>query len=213
MKKKQHPSITIVIADAHKLIREGWSELLNQDARFHVVAAGANARTTLELTAALKPDIVLLDINLPGILETTIPGLHHFSCATQVICIAPHKNATYARRMMQQGAAGYITKDSTTEELCDAIITVHNGKKFICRNIKESIAHKFTTDQDDRPKIEKLTPRERGIIESIRNGLSSKQIAEQLSLSVKTVEVHRYNILRKLELKNTAALINYFNKH
>ena len=118
----------------------------------------------------------------------------------------------YAKRMMQTGASGYVTKNSSKEEMIDAIIKVAAGDKYVCHDIKEKIALNVLNAQEGETDIESLTRRELEIIKLLQQGLSSKIIGEQLDVSQKTIEVHRYHILKKLNLKNTASLINLVNQ-
>ena len=123
-----------------------------------------------------------------------------------------HSMPAYAKRMLQLGAMGYVTKNSSKDEMITAILEVNAGRKFICEEVKNILAQQ---ELDDTPvptaDMNNLSRRELDIIQLIKEGLSSKEIAQQLEISLKTVEVHRYNILKKLNLKNTAALVNFMN--
>jgi DNA-binding NarL/FixJ family response regulator len=117
----------------------------------------------------------------------------------------------YAKRMMQLGAMGYVTKNSSKDEMIRAIIEVSKGRKYICEEVKNILAQKELEDDTPESDMNNLSRREIDIIQHIKQGLSSKEIASELDISLKTVEVHRYNILKKLKLKNTAALVNFIN--
>jgi len=206
--------ITLLIADDHQLVREAWTMVLNNDPRFKVLATCGTAEAAVDAVDTLKPDIVLLDINLPGISGIeAVPLIRDAAPHSKIIGVSLHTQPKYFRQMMQEGANGYVTKDSSTAEMIAAIIAVHEGKKFVCDYIKEQIAEQFATEDKDSNKLDTLSTREFEIIELIKKGLSSKEIAKLLAISVKTVEVHRYNVLKKLNLKNSAALINFFHKH
>jgi DNA-binding NarL/FixJ family response regulator len=122
-----------------------------------------------------------------------------------------HSMPAYARRMLQVGAMGYVTKNSSRDELLEAIIEVNDWKKYICAEVKNILAQQELEEDTDRPDMNQLSRREIDVIQLIKEGDSSRVIAEKLDISLKTVEVHRYNILRKLKLKNTAALVNFIN--
>ena len=124
-----------------------------------------------------------------------------------------HSMPAYARRMLQLGAMGYVTKNSSKDELLTAIVEVHNGKKYICDEVKNILAQQELEEEGGPPDMNVLSRREIEIVQLIKEGLSSKEIALRLDISLKTVEVHRYNILKKLSLKNTAALVNFINAH
>ena len=122
-----------------------------------------------------------------------------------------HSQPAYAKKMLQVGAKGYVTKNSSKEEMFNAITEVYNGNKYVCDEIKTIISDQLLDDNNDAPSINSLTEREMQIIHHIREGHSSKEIATQLDISLKTVEVHRHNILKKLKLKNSASLVNFIN--
>jgi len=203
--------ITILIADDHTLVRETWSFILNSDPRFYVVAECGSGEEAVELAKNLRP-IVIMDINLPGIngIEAT-QLIRKFSPGSKIIGVSLHTQPTYARKMMQKGAMGYVTKNSSREEMFKAIIEVYNGKKYICEEIKNILSEQIISGEDQQTGLNSLSQREIEIISFIKKGHSSKEIAEALTISVKTVEVHRYNILKKLNLKNAAALVNFIN--
>jgi two-component system invasion response regulator UvrY len=119
----------------------------------------------------------------------------------------------YVKKMMQSGALGYVTKNSHRDEMIDAVIDVYEGRKYVCKEIKNIMTEDMMNGMREEGNVNALSIRELQIINLIRNGLSSKEIAQASFISVKTVEVHRYNILKKLQLKNAAALVNYINQH
>jgi two-component system invasion response regulator UvrY len=202
--------IRIIIIDDHTLLRETWSFILNSNPLFSIIATSGNAEEGIELCKQLRPDIVMLDINLPGIngMEA-VPLIRKFAPGTKIIGVSLHTQPSYFKKMMQNGAFGYITKNSSRDEMTEALIQVSEGNKYICKEIKNIIAQNILEDRDDHKNINALSIREIEIIHLIKQGLSSKEIADSVSIAVKTVEVHRYNILKKLKLKNAAALVNY----
>lgn len=204
--------ITILIADDHKLIRETWTYILNSDDRFEVVAECGDAEQAVELTKELSPNIVLMDINMPPFngFEAT-EQIRKVSPESKVIGVSMHSQPAYAKKMLQVGARGYVTKNSSKEEMFNAITEVYNGNKYVCDEIKTIISDQLLDDNQDVPSVNSLTEREMQIIHHIREGHSSKEIATHLDISLKTVEVHRHNILKKLKLKNSASLVNFIN--
>jgi two-component system invasion response regulator UvrY len=202
--------IRIIIIDDHTLLRETWSFILNSNPLFSIIATSGNAEEGIELCKQLRPDIVMLDINLPGIngMEA-VPLIRKFAPGTKIIGVSLHTQPSYFKKMMQIGAFGYITKNYSRDEMTEALIQVSEGNKYICKEIKNIIAQNILEDRDDHKNINALSIREIEIIHLIKQGLSSKEIADSVSIAVKTVEVHRYNILKKLKLKNAAALVNY----
>lgn len=206
--------ITILLVDDHKLIRESWSFILNSDARFNVIGQTSNGNDAIELAKLRKPQIVLMDINMAPVngFETT-KLMRKYSPGAKVIGISMHSMPAYARKMLQMGAMGYVTKNSSKNELLTAIVEVNNGKKYVCEEVKNILAQQELEDDGGRPDMNSLSRREIDIVKLIKEGLSSKEIAVNLDISIKTVEVHRYNILKKLNLKNTASLVNFINEH
>jgi two-component system invasion response regulator UvrY len=204
--------ITILIADDHTLVRETWSFILNTDERFRVIAESGSGEEAVELAKQLRPNIVIMDINLPGMngIEAT-QLIRKYSPASKILGVSLHTQPTYARKMIQKGAMGYVTKNSSREEMFKAIIEVQNGRRYICDEIKNILSEQVINGEDQQAGLNALSQREIEIINFIKKGFSSKEIAEHLDISVKTVEVHRYNVLKKLNLKNSAALVNYIN--
>lgn len=204
--------ISILIADDHTLVRETWSFILNTDERFKVVAESGSGEDAVQLAEQLHPNVVIMDINLPGIngIEAT-QLIRQCSPTSKILGVSLHTQPTYARKMMQKGAMGYVTKNSSREEMFKAILEIQSGKKYICEEIKNILSEQVINGEDQPTGLNALSQREIEIISFIKRGFSSKEIADTLRISVKTVEVHRYNILKKLNLKNAAALVNFVN--
>ncbi len=204
--------INVLIADDHKLIRETWSYILNSDERFNVIAECGDSEQAVEMAKVKRPHIVLMDINM-----TPISGfdaterIRKVAPASRIIGVSMHSQPAYAKKMLQIGARGYVTKNSSREEMIKAILEVHNGNKYICEEIKNNISEMVLEENKDVPNVNALTDREIQIINLIKEGLSSKEIASTLNISLKTVEVHRHNVLKKLKLKNSASLVNFIN--
>ena len=132
--------ISILIADDHTLVRETWSFILNTDPRFTVVAESGSGEEAVELAKKLRPNIVIMDINLPGMngIEAT-QQIRKFSPGSRILGVSLHTQPTYARKMMQKGAMGYVTKNSSREEMVKAIHEVMNGKTYICREVLQKM--------------------------------------------------------------------------
>ena len=122
-----------------------------------------------------------------------------------------HSQPAYAKKMLRLGAKGYVTKNSPRQEMLDAIGEVTKGNIYVCQEVKNILSEQMLGDEDTGAGLNQLSEREMEVINQIRDGLSSKEIADKLGISIKTVEVHRHNILKKLKVKNTASLINYIN--
>lgn len=204
--------ITILLVDDHKLIRDSWSFILNSDTRFEVIGETDDVAKAVQMAADMKPFIVLMDINMSPVngFEATKMILRS-SPESKVIGISMHSMPAYAKRMIQVGAQGYVTKNSSKDELIEAILEVRNGNKYMCEEVKSILAHQESEETGDITDLNALSRRELDIVYLIKEGMSSREIATRLEISLKTVEVHRYNILKKLNLKNAAALVNFIN--
>jgi DNA-binding NarL/FixJ family response regulator len=203
--------ISILIADDHKLIRETWTYILNGDPRFEVVGSCSNSEDAVKMSGKMRPDVVLMDINMipfSGIEATR--QIKEISPLSYVIGVTMHSQPSYAKRMMQQGASGYVTKNSSHEEMVDAILEVAKGNKFLCEEIRDMITES-NTNPETLSAINSLTEREMNVVNLIVQGNPSKEISTKLNISIKTVEVHRHNIFKKLKLKNAVALTHFIN--
>jgi two-component system invasion response regulator UvrY len=206
--------ITIIIVDDHTLVRESWRMVLNSDRRLNVIAECGSAESAIDEIRRRKPDVVLLDINLPGMNGIdAVQEIKKVSPPSKIVGVSLHALPAYTRKMMMQGASGYVTKNSSKEEMIEAILKVSKGEKYICRHIKDIISSQMMEENDPSAKLALISSREMEIISYIKEGLTSKEIAGQLKISLKTVEVHRYNILRKLNLKNSAGLVQFMSKY
>jgi len=205
--------IRVLIADDSKLNRDTWTYMLNHDSRFLVVAECGDADRAVELASDKRPDIVLMDINTPVFagLEAT-QKIRKQQPGSQVISVSSYSQPLYVKKMLQMGARGYVTKNSSREEMLHAIMEVSQGNKYICNEIKDIISDQTLSDESmAQPDVNAITNRELEIINLLKEGSSSRDIAGKLFISLRTVEVHRHNILKKLKLKNTASLINFIN--
>jgi DNA-binding NarL/FixJ family response regulator len=204
--------ITILLVDDHKLIRDSWSFILNSDPRFLVIGETNSGDEAIEIAKNKRPQIVLMDVNmtpLNGFEATKL--VRKYSPGSKIIGISMHSMPAYARRMLQMGAMGYVTKNSSKDEMIEAIVEVSSGKKYVCDEVKNILAQQELEQENDQPDMNMLSRREIEIVKLIKEGLSSKEVALRLDISLKTVEVHRYNILKKLNLRNTASLVNFIN--
>ncbi|MEY3376757.1 MAG: hypothetical protein RL463_1067 [Bacteroidota bacterium] len=210
--KTMNKKIKIVIADDHLLIAETWATLINMDPDFEVVRVFDNTQSLIEEISELKPDIAILDINInpfSGIEATKM--IRRLAPGTKIIGVSMHNQPSFAKKMMRNGAMGYVTKSSNKNEMYEAIRAVMRGEKFICAEIQRNITNQVLMDDDDN-KLSRLTEREIEIIKLIKNGSTNKEIAEKLFLSPRTVETHRARILKKLDLKNSLSLVKYINE-
>lgn len=203
-----------MIVDDHTLIRETWSFLLGRNEGFDVIAEVGDGQRAIEIARDKRPNIVLLDINMSPLNGfDIIKMIRKLSPGSKVIAVSMHSQPAYAKKMLRLGARGYVTKNSPRQEMLDAINEVYNGQLYICQEVKNILSDQVLNEEENNTGLNQLSEREIEVINLIRDGLSSKEIADKLKLSIKTVEVHRHNILKKLRVKNTASLINYINSN
>ncbi|MGZ3847074.1 MAG: response regulator [Flavisolibacter sp.] len=206
--------ITIMIVDDHKLVRDAWAMILNSDPRFEVIADCPNAESAIMEVKELRPNVVIMDINMPGMngIEA-VPYIRKFSPASRILGVSCYTFPDIARKMMQAGASGYVTKNSSKAEMIHAIVEIMKGYRYTCKEIRSLVQERQDGAEDPKTLLSSLSVRQIQIISAVRSGHTSREIAAQLQLAPKTVEIHRYKILKKLKLSNSAELVDFFNKH
>ncbi|MFW5644777.1 MAG: response regulator [Bacteroidota bacterium] len=201
--------VTILLADDHRLIREGLRTIIEKNPSFRVIAEATEGREAIKLCTNLKPQVVLMDVSMPGLngIEAT-RKIKNENAETRVIALSMYTDKQFVTGMLKAGASGYLQKDVESSELITAIKTVIAGQQYICHEVSNLIIDEFLQDDNIHDKPE-LSGREREILQMIAEGNSSKEIAEKLFLSRKTVDVHRKNIMDKLELYTLPELTKY----
>ena len=204
---------SVVIVEDHQLLRELLIDLLGRNEKYNVIGQSASCKEAMEVVGVLKPEIVLLDLNLPdGSGLEIIPVIRKISKNSKIVVLSMHVHPAYAQKAIRFGADGYITKNSSHQEILTAIDEVINGDQYICSEIKTELSLHLLTSQSHRPDIEILSIREKEVLQFIKQGHSSKEIASALHITLKTVQAHRHNIFKKLKVHNITSLINYVNK-
>jgi len=205
-------SIRILLADDHKIIREGLRALLDGESNMEVVAEAEDGRTAVQLTRKLSPDVVVMDISMPDLngIEATRQILRDHPGA-KVIALSMHSDRQFAARMLEAGASGYVVKDAAFEELATAIRTVVDGRVYLCSLVTGLVVEDYVRRlPETEPKVTSpLSPREREALQLLAEGKTTKEAARELHVSVKTVETHRRNIMEKLNLHSVAELTKY----
>jgi DNA-binding NarL/FixJ family response regulator len=200
--------IRILIVEDHHLVAEAWRIMLQSEEDFIIVGDADNENDAIQFATNLRPDIILMDINLKngnGINATS--EICNILPKTKVIGLSLHDDVAFVKKILSLGAKGYLTKNTSKKEFIEAIRKVHEGESYISQEIKEKLfqAMMFEPDQKKRD----LTMKEIEIVKLISQGLTSKEIGEKIFLSPRTVETHRHNILKKLELPNAAQLTKW----
>ncbi len=198
----------VILADDHRMVREAINIFISSDPRLQVIAECDNGEQAVQLCRKYNPALLILDINLPVLNGMEAAGLvKAASPDTKILAVSLHTQLYYVNKMFQMGASGYLSKSSAHEEITDAIETILNGGRYICKEIRNSFCSQECNTSAGPAGLHSLTPRELEIIMLVSKGNSSKEISSLLNITWKTVEVHRHNALRKLKLKNTAALL------
>lgn len=202
--------IKIFIVDDQQLIIEAWTNLLSGYDEFQVVQSANNADEALEKILVYRPDVVLLDINLKGASGIDVcEKITNQLPKTRVIGLSLHDKVAIVQKLISKGAKGYITKNVSKEEMVLAIKEVYDGKTYICKEMKDKYIEQMMFKDEESDSDKELTIKEIEILHLIAKGLTSKEIADEIFLSPRTVETHRHNILKKLNLPNSARLISW----
>jgi DNA-binding NarL/FixJ family response regulator len=197
----------VIVADDHVIFRQGLLNLLQSSDNISVAGESGTGPDTIKLITQEKPAIAILDISMPGLDGFEIlEKIQSMDTGTKVIFLTMHKDALMAKRALQSGASGYVLKDNAFEDLLYAINTVSAGGKFISPSVLEGVI-KAPRQEDKASQI--LTLREREVLKLIATGRKNREIAQELFISIKTVETHRTNIMQKLDIHTTASLVQY----
>jgi len=208
------PKIRIVLVEDHAILREGLKALIEIESDFDIVGEFGSVEECLEGIAGLQPDLLLTDLALPGRSGIELLAeIQRLSPLTRKLVLTAHENEEYIRAALNAGANGYVLKDANSAELMLAIRTVSTGQQFLCKAIASKILSGYLSGYapgDQRTAVpavtQSITEREREVLTRIALGNSNKLIARELGVSPKTVEKHRSNLMRKLQLHNAAAI-------
>lgn len=202
----------ILIADDHALVRQGFRALLSTIADFEVVGEAGNGREALELIRALAPEVALLDITMPELngLDAAAQALRE-QPKLKVIILSMHAAEIYVLEALRAGAAGYLLKDADAGELERAIRAVAHGQRYLTPSVSHYVIDRFLDAEwgGKKAEAEALSPRQREVLQLVAEGRSSREIAERLHLSVKTIETHRAQLMQRLEIFDVAGLTRY----
>lgn len=203
--------MNILLVDDHQMMRDGLRAVLERETDLHVVGEAADGRAALELFQALQPEVVIMDIGMPGLngIEATrqLTAQHP---RTRVVALSMNADRRYVHAMFEAGAWGYLVKSSASEELIRAIRSVTNDEKYVSPAVASTVLDAFVVGpKSQRDPRGELSRREREVLQLLAEGLTSKEIANKLDIAVSTIETHRKQIMAKLELRSVAELTKF----
>jgi two-component system response regulator NreC len=205
-------TIRVLIADDHKIIRDGLKALINTESGMEVIAEAENGPDSVQLSRQLRPTVAILDVSMPGMsgIEAT-RMIRKEAAGTRVIGLSMHSDRRYVLGMLEAGASGYLLKDCAFAELVKAVRDVAEGNTYLSPRISEVVVKGYL---DKVPGTRRnlrtsLTSRERDVLQLLAEGLATKEISSYLKMSVKTVETHRRNMMVKLNMRSIAELTKY----
>lgn len=203
----------VLLADDHALLRAGLKLLLNEESNFTVVGEASTGLAAIALAEDLQPDLILLDLNMPGLggLEA-LPTIKQKSPASRILILTMHDDPEYLRQAIKSGAAGYILKKAADTELLLAMRAIMQGEIYVHHTMTRNLLKDILPEQDSRGEEdtwEKLSSREQQVLRLVALGHTSAEIAEQLNLSSKTVDTYRARGMEKLALKTRASLVRF----
>jgi DNA-binding NarL/FixJ family response regulator len=202
-----------LLVDDHTLFRQGVRRLLETESDFEVVGEAADGGDAVEKARELRPDIVLMDIGMSGLSSFEASRqIKKNRMETKIIFLTMYEDEDYLVQCLEVGASGYVLKDTPSTQLLTAVKDVYKGGKYLSSQVLGKLVEDFRSRVRDtrmRPRMSTLTPREREILKLLAEGNSVKEIAVILGLSVKTVEAHKFNLMRKLDIHNKAQLVTY----
>jgi len=210
--------IHVYIADDHRVVREGLQALLETDPDIKVVGSAPDGRTAVREVKRLSPDVVLMDIAMPGLngIEATRKIIETCSPSIRVIILSMLTSDEHILRALRAGAAGYLIKECAGKEVIQAVHTVYSGKSYIHSDITGVVIQEYLRCLRNSPPaspLDRLSLRELEVLQLVVEGKSSRQIADILFLSPKTVETYRSRVMQKLEIKNLPALVKFAIRH
>lgn len=205
------PAIRLFLVDDQTMIRAGFRSLLGKDERFKVLGDCGDPRKAIEIIGELRPDVVLLDISMPGLSGIdAIPMIRKVHPKAKVVMLTHHEGESIVEQALRAGADGYLSKDSEPAELVLAIEAAHRGNMYLSPRVAGSLVRRTRGADGERTvgksRVESLTPREREVFQLLALGKSNKEVARALEMSVGTAKKHRENLQRKLDCHSAAEL-------
>jgi len=204
--------VRVLLAENHETVREGLKMIIDREPDMEIVGEAADGREAIDRALHLEPNVIVMDISMPGLngLKAT-RKLKAMRPEIQIVALTRHREGGYLQELLQAGAAGYVLKQSSSEELIRAIRAVGSGKSYLDPAVTTTVVSSYSGGQVnlDAGSVAKLSNREQEVLRLIALGYSNKEIAGQLEISVKTVEAHKANSMRKIGLRSRIDIVNY----
>jgi DNA-binding NarL/FixJ family response regulator len=209
-RQSAEPSISVIFADDHFVVRQGVRALLEEDAGCRIVGEASTGREVVEKAVALEPDVAIVDIRMPGLngLEAT-RQIRSRGLKTQVVVLTLHDTEDLVRDLLRSGAMGYVLKSDTARDLVRAVRSVAEGRPFFTSCVAKMVLQGYLEPHQSACADERLTAREREVVQLLAEGRSNKEVACALNISVKTAETHRAHVMRTLNLNSVCELVHY----
>lgn len=210
--------IRIAIADDHTVLRSGLKAMLNYYQQFEVIGEASNGLETLEMLEVCRPDVLILDLAMPGISGVEcIKEIRHRGLFCRILVLTMYDDEEYVKEVMRAGADGYILKKSADTELIEGIVKVHSGKKYLPESLSDKLLDNLLRAPEEGPDHHDpyllLSAREREVLRFLAQGYTNSEIGENLSLSPKTIDTYRSRIMDKLKVNRKSELVNYAIKY
>jgi len=215
--ERPSPAITVFLAEDHAIVREGLKMLLGQEGDIEILGEAGNGREAVRRVKGLLPDVVLMDIAMPELngIEAT-RQIRESAPATEVVILSMYATGEHVFQALNAGARGYVLKESVSEEVVQAVRAVHAGHRYLCEKISDAMIEDYVSQRrggPDRGPLDSLSRREREVLQLVVEGNSSKEIAKIIHLSAKTVDTYRSRLMRKLGVRDLAALVKFAIEH
>jgi len=205
---KSDEAISVFIADDHAMVREGLAAIVSKDPQVEVVGQCGNGLAVFNLVAKHRPDVILLDISMPGLNGLdSCRELTRRHAGGAVLILTMHNDDQFVARALENGASGYLLKEAAATQLLQAVHAVANGELYLGPGISSSVVSCMSGR--DKDPYNTLTTRERQVLQLVAEGKTNRKVAKELDLAVKTVDTHRTRLMRKLSIHNQTALVKY----
>ncbi|KKN13234.1 hypothetical protein LCGC14_1008390 [marine sediment metagenome] len=207
------PNISVLLVEDHHVVRKGIAYLLSMEKDIDMIGEAEDGNKAINMAKDLCPDVVIMDITMPNLNGIdVVKQIRKSIPETKVLILTMHTREQYIRQALREGASGYLLKESTQEELANAIRTVHKGGVALSPSISRFVLNEYVRQADPKKEVdslELLTDRERQVLRLIAEGKTNKEVAKCLSISKSTVNIHRTNIMQKLDIHDTVGLVRY----